>query len=118
MVSVASSGLVSPRIPARNNLDTAQSWLTKTPIKIAHFKFFALKASKLWMCRTLPRRGRQTIRRHARTYSPNRGEGAAQAAPDWALAQPRRLHGTRAASAPVGVLKSTFGRQAWRTARK
>jgi len=54
IVSVALSGPVSPRIPARNNRDTAQSWLTKTPIKIAHFKFSALKASKLWMCRTLP----------------------------------------------------------------
>jgi hypothetical protein len=51
IVSVALSGLVSPRIPARNNRDMVQSWLTKTPIKIVHFKFFALKASKLWMCR-------------------------------------------------------------------
>ena len=50
-----------------------------------------------------PRRGRQAVRRHARAYSPNRGEGAAQAAPDWALAQPRGLHGTRVASAPVGA---------------
>jgi Sigma-70 region 3 len=48
------------------------------------------------------RRGRQTVRRHARTYSPNRGEGPAQAAPDWALAQPRGLHAARVASAPGG----------------
>jgi hypothetical protein len=27
-----------------------------------------------------PRRGRQTVRRHARTDSPNRGEGAGQTA--------------------------------------
>jgi sigma-70-like protein len=50
-----------------------------------------------------PRRTRQAVRRHARTYSPNRGEGAAQAVPDWALAQSRGLHGTRVASRPVGA---------------
>ena len=54
-----------------------------------------------------PRRGRQTVRRHARTYSPNRGQGAAQAAPDRALAQPRGLHGTRVVSTPVGVYNRT-----------
>jgi hypothetical protein len=36
-----------------------------------------------------PRRGQQTVRRHARTYPPNRGEGAEQATPDWTLAHTR-----------------------------
>jgi RNA polymerase primary sigma factor len=49
----------------------------------------------------------EAVRRHARTYSSNRGKGAAQAAPDWALAQPRGLHGTRVVSTPVGVYNRT-----------
>ena len=44
------------------------------------------------------------VRRHPRAHSPNRSQGAAQAAPSFALAQAARIHGRRARLRPVAGL--------------